>query len=278
MTGHKQFEFFILRYMPDVVKGEFVNVGIVMLEPAAGGFRGVRFTRDWRRLRCLDPEADLELLEAVENEVRTRLESDAMDCSKGGIAIPQRDWMLKTIQDSFSGTIQVTPMQAVLAENPNVELAKLAEMYLESQPRARRIQTGRLLIYGRMKEEFERAGVWFLLRKRIAVADYTGKGDPLKIDCGYRPNGVIRLFHAVSLETDIDLAKVLAFTLPGLQEGIVRAEGAKAELDAIVEDGLDRRDDAIAFALATLASAGIGVHPLSELPRLAERARMELKV
>ena len=41
-------------------------------------------------------------------------------------------------------------------------------------------------------------------------------GDPLKIDCGYRSDrsravaAVVRMFHAVSLEADVEAAKVLA--------------------------------------------------------------------
>lgn len=273
-------QFLLLRYVPDVVKGEFVNVGIVMLENASagGGFAGVRFARDWRRVRCLDPEADLEIFEALESEIRARLQSDAMDCSKGGQAMSQRDWILKIIADSFSNTVQATELQAVLAESPQAELAKLAEMYLESPARTRRLQAGRHVIYGQMKDAFERAGVWPLMRKRIPVAGYTGKGDPLKIDCGYRPNGVVRLFHSVSLETDIASAKVLAFSLHGLADGILRAEGAKTELTAVVEDDLDRNDDAIAFALSTLSGNDILVRTVGDLPAMAERARIEMKI
>jgi len=36
----------------------------------------------------------------------------------------------------------------------------------------------------------------------------------MKIDCGYRPNGVIKMFHAVSLDGDLEAAKVLAYTAP----------------------------------------------------------------
>ena len=39
---------------------------------------------------------------------------------------------------------------------------------------------------GAMRREFERAGVWGLMRKRIAARQYTRAGDPLRIDCGYR--------------------------------------------------------------------------------------------
>ena len=77
MADFKQCEFFLLRYVPDVVKGEFVNVGVVLLEDGDGGFTDVRFTRDWRRVRCLDPEVDIELLESYEAELRRLLQSRA---------------------------------------------------------------------------------------------------------------------------------------------------------------------------------------------------------
>ena len=77
MAAYKQCDFFLLRYVPDVVKGEFVNLGVVLLEEGDDGFTDVRFTRDWRRVRCLDPEADIELLESYEAELRRLLQSRA---------------------------------------------------------------------------------------------------------------------------------------------------------------------------------------------------------
>lgn len=127
-----------------------------------------------------------------------------------------------------------------------------------------------------MREAFEQAGVWGLGRRDIALANYGSKGDPLKIDFGYRPNGVIKMFQAVSLETDVDAAKVLAFSYPALREGLRRAENAGSELTALVEDGLNRGDDAIGFALATLAASEIQVSAVSEMPVYAECARVEM--
>jgi len=117
-----------------------------------------------------------------------------------------------------------------------------------------------------------------LMQKQIAAAQYTHKGDPLKIDCGYRPNGVIKLFQAVSLESDINAAKVLAFSYPALQEGIRRVENAGTLLTAIVEDELDRDDEEVLFALNTLHGSGIQVAVSSTLSELAELARVELRV
>src|SRR5271157_771132 len=96
-------------------------------------------------------------------------------------------------------------------------------LYVETQARERVPRlSGRAAIQARMRAEFERAGVWDLLRKRIAASEYTRPGDPLRIDVGYRPNGVVRMFHAVSLDPRIEMAKVLAFSAAALSEGVRR--------------------------------------------------------
>ena len=99
-----------------------------------------------------------------------------------------------------------------------------------------------------MRTEFEKARVWALMRKRIAASIYTQPGDPMKIDCGYRPNngapgepvrggvnGVVKMFHAVSLDGDVEAAKVLAYSAPRLRDGVLRVEQARLELTAVVE-------------------------------------------
>ncbi len=100
----------------------------------------------------------------------------------------------------------------------------------------------------------------------------------MKLDCGYRPNGVTKLLHAVSLETDIDAAKVLAFSFPQIAEGMARVDRTKAELTAVVEDGLDRNDDEIGFALETLRRGNVHVITGAELPKAADLARRELRL
>ena len=270
MAGLKQCEFFLFRYVPDAVKDEFVNIGVVLVEPGANGagYSEVRFTRDWQRVKCLDPAADVEMLAGLEDDLRARLKD-----------VTRAEFISK-INESFSNVLQLTPAKACLTESPAEELGRLAEMYLERvrRPAGKGAAAGRQLIVQRMREAFEQAGVWKLMRQRIAVAEYTHPGDPLKIDCGYRPNGEVKLFHAVSLASDVDAAKVLAFTYPQIREGIARLEQAKTSLTAVVEDDLDRTDEPIVFALETLARSQIAVAAQAELPRLAEMARRELRV
>jgi hypothetical protein len=207
------------------------------------------------------------------------LEALASDLTAQFAEAAGRDKMLARMKDSFSGNIQISPAKACVTQSPAKELELLAEMYLEPPKRTRARQSaGRAAIVAKMQSAFEQAGVWSALEKKIAVAQYTRKGDPLKIDCGYQPNGVVRMFHGVSLATDVDAAKVLAFTFPLLARGIAKARKAKSELTAIVEEGLDRGEENIAFAFDTLKQAHVQVATVAELDRIAARARKELRV
>src|SRR5205807_9274946 len=93
MEAKQQCSFFLLRYAPDAVKNEFINFGLVLLPQAAPA--ELRFSKDWSRVRALHPQADLELLEALENELRDKLQN----------ASPDRDAVLKRIEDSFSNAL-----------------------------------------------------------------------------------------------------------------------------------------------------------------------------
>jgi len=280
MASFKQCEFFLVRYVPDVIKGEFVNIGVVLLESGGDGFTGVRFTRDWRRARCADPELDIELLESYEEGLRLHLESLVLEVINYRGPMSRRDWLLDQLHQSLSGVLQLTPMTAVFAESAPLELGKLAQTYLESAAHGHRAQSGRRVIYNAMRDAFEHAGVWQspTMRKDIAVAQYTNPGDPLKIDCGYRADEILHLFHAVSLASDVNSAKVLAYSYSDMRDRLAEDEHAISTLTAITEDGLNLQDEGIAFALATLAKSDIEFKSVTAMPQIAERARLELKL
>jgi hypothetical protein len=223
MRKRLQCEFSLIRYVPDVVKGEFANIGVVLRE--AGSDAVVRFTRDWSRVRCLDAEADIGLLESLETEIAERL--------RAGLELKP---VLVVLEDTLSNSVQMTEMRGTLAESLPAEMELLLRMYVEplKAPGVRRRVSGRVAIANRMRDEFERAGVWQLMRKKISAAAYTQVGDPLKLDCGYR-NGQVRMFQAVSLDTEVEAAKGLAYSAAGLRAGVARVEGVELELTAIVE-------------------------------------------
>jgi Protein of unknown function (DUF3037) len=271
-------EFQLIRYVPDVVRNEYVHVGVLLRgsEDATDGktWMELRFTSDWRRVRCIHPDADTSVLEGMESELRKRLLND----SEGRLT--------RILDESLSLNVQMTEPKAYLAESFPAGIEELMRLYVDPPKRERLPRlSGRAAIQSMMRAEFEQAGVWDLLRKRIPASDYTRPGDPLRIDAGYRPNGVIRMFHAVSLEPGLELAKVLAFSAGGLRVGVERVEKAGLELTAIVEPiskmgGGDDRDrlEMYRFGVETMEEAQIRVLTTADVSRVAEAARRELRV
>jgi hypothetical protein len=267
MAEQQQCSFFLLRYVPDAVKNEFVNIGLVLL-PLAGPAE-LRFTKDWSRARCIDPLADIDVLEALETDLGVRLSHANGD----------RDSILRTIQDSFSNGLQMSDPKACLAESPALEANELARIYLERPPRRQLREAGaRQAVFDRMQQEFEIVGVWRVMERKIKAADYTRPGDPLRIDCGYKSNGAVKMFHALGLPGDANAAKLLAFTFPRLADGMSKKHGKLAELSAIVEDHLDQEEESVAFALETLAQQSITVTPLAQMPDIAAQAAREMRI
>jgi hypothetical protein len=274
-NGRRACEFQLLRYVADAVRNEYVHIGVILREQGSREPAEVRFTRDWRRVRCLDPEADTALLEGMESELRKRFREE-----------PEGD-LRRLLDESLSLAVQMTAPKAYLAESLPAGMEELMRLYIEPLPRERAPRLrGRAAIQSTMRAEFEHAGVWDLLRKRIAAAEYTRPGDPLRIDVAYRPNGVIRMFHAVSLEPGLEMAKVLAFSAAGLRAGVERVEKASLELTAVIEPAAKvgatseepERLEMYRFGVETMEEHQIRVLTTSDLGRVAETARRELRV
>ena len=277
MAERKQCEFQLIRYVPDPVKNEFVNIG-VLLRAATGEQTELRFTRDWGRVLCLDPDADTQMLEALEIEIGHRLRSQLPDHPKP---------ILGLLEGSLSNGVQITETKGYLAESFVSGLEDLMRLHVDSPRRERKQRRGgRGAIVAAMRTHFEAAGVWTLMRKHIAAANYTRPGDPLRIDCGYR-NGMMKMFQAISLEGGVDEAKLLAFAAPGLMAGVERVDKTELELTAIIEsigwpEGDNEPDEERSirydYARETMEQYEIRVLTTAQLAEVAETARVEMKV
>jgi len=268
MAEKRQLEFFLLRYMPDAVKGEFVNIGLVMIEASTdgGGFADVRFTKDWRRVLCLDPQADIEMLQAVERDLRRQV-AETRNC----------ELMMQRLDDSLSNLIQLSASKGCLTADPAAEIEKMAGMYLEAmRVRGARAVSGRQMILAEMREAWEQAGVWKFLQRDLAVAPYTHPGDPFAFDFGYRVGGEIKLFQAVSMKAGVDAAVTLAARYPKIAPAMTQKIEVAPMLTAVVEAELDRSRTEVGFALAMMEESRIRVAATTEMAEIAETARREL--
>jgi hypothetical protein len=265
MAEKRQCEFFLLRYVPNAVQDEFVNVGVVMVE-AGAEFADVRFTRDWRRVQCLDPQVDIEMLQALEKEMRYELHG-----------FRTRELLIRRLNDSSSNLIQLSTTKACLTEDPAKEIETLARLYFEGPKRTGRVgRSGRHRLYESIDRSFEHAGIGKWIIRGIPVSPYTRAGDPFKFDFGYRVGNTMKLFQAVSMKSSIDPAVLLASRYPAIAEGIGKKIQALPVLTAVTEDDLDRREGQVEFALGMLEDAQIRVAVAAGMPLLAEQARKEL--
>jgi hypothetical protein len=121
MAQKYRFEFFLLRYAPNALSDEFMNIGIVLFDPAAllTGFFAARFIVDWERLQTFDDDAGIELLRATVADIERKLRNPA-----------SREYLLQLMEDSFSNAIRLSPRQACITEDPVSEVESLARRHL----------------------------------------------------------------------------------------------------------------------------------------------------
>lgn len=262
--------------MPNVVREEFVNIGLVMTESGGdgGGFAGAYFAKDWRWVRRIDPHADVDVLEALGREVGQRL-SD----------VPQRAALLHEMMDSYSNLIQLSPIQHCLAEDPASELKELA-LRLVEMPKpgewatedevVRR--TGRKWIKSGMSDAFRSAGVWDFLDKNLPAAPYTNETDKFTFDFGYAFGNQVKLFHAVSLVDVGSETRMFPLRVGKIGPKMAMSRKATPMFTAVVEDAYEEANEQILSVLAFMKDEQIRVARLREMPEIAEVARRELGV
>jgi hypothetical protein len=263
-----QLEFFLLRYAGDATKGESINLGVVAIAPGdAGEFADVRFIRNWRRLHCFDPLADVEEVQAIEREIRRDLQD------------PQRRVdLVKRLNDSWSNVIRFEPLQGCLTESPALEMERLNTIYLEIPAGTeKRELSGRQRILSVMHDELQRAGVLALMQTNIALVEYTRPGDPLKLDYGYSVADGTKFLQAVSLAQRVEQGMILAARFPQIAAGIKAKKHVGAWLTAVVDDNLDRNRDEVNFALDMMQESGIVAVPAEKMAQIADGIWLELK-
>src|ERR1700761_1795802 len=118
-------EFQLLSYVPDAVRNESVHIGVILREQGSSSPVEVRFTRDWRRVRCLDPDADTALLEAMESELRQRF------------AVEPEGRLKRILEESLSLNVQMTEAKAYLADSLPAGVEELMRLYVDPPPRER---------------------------------------------------------------------------------------------------------------------------------------------
>jgi hypothetical protein len=275
MADLKQLEFYVLRYVPYVVRGDFISIGVLLVEPRPNGFgfADTAMTSDWRRVQCLDRQVDIEVLQSLEPYIRMQLQH-SQDVGM----------LLHKLADSFANMIQMSPREVCLAEDPARELKMLCSIYLEEppsdiMPAAPRPKSEHAMILAGIEDALTQAGIWGLRIEKVSAAQYTKKkGDRLVFDFGYLVGTEVRFFQAVPLRTNFNqaIAVNIARHFPKVADCIHAGNGARASLTAVIADNLDRTNPEIEFALDAFKDNNVKVATVADMPSIADKTRQDL--
>lgn len=260
--------FYLLRYVPNIVRGEFVNIGVLVFDPAANRLHAPRLLENFRRVRRLHPWADLDVLAALEKQI-------AEDAPADGGSLPA---YLERLQQ-FSNVLEFTEPKAVLTADPESELDRLYDTYV-AEPHypmrlAAAVERSRAWIRSQLNAALRRAGLWEKLDRSVRVEQYTHRGDRFRFDFGYRRNGNLGFLQTIALEREVDRAKVLAYTVERIRARLT-AEQLTASCTAIVEAGPSPENETAELAGRILAEQEIGLVPVAQLDSFVADLRQQL--
>ena len=266
----KECSLYLVQYVPDVVRGEFLNIGLFLFSPQEN-YLGCLFTDDFRRVKRFHPQADLELLRELQQDFEQQIDEHSDELES----------YLRWMEQSFSNLVQIAPARACLLRDPAAEIQNLFNRYVGVRVEGPLPVDTRVRIKQRMRLSLVRAGVWDLpgFERNIPAARWTQPGDTFGFDFGYRPveiagrpNGHIKFVHSLSLKRDVELAKVLVYTM----DHVRRSE--PAELTAVVEGMAAGDDEAATLSQNILVEAGITIQPVALADEYAQSIRSELVV
>jgi Protein of unknown function (DUF3037) len=256
----------VVRYTPNLVRDEWVNIGIVLFDTESGRVlrRLMEEPGEFARVRRLHPQADENLLRRLPEEF------EAQFAGANGTALERVQRMTQTL----SNAVQLSSQKGLLAEDMDAELDRLYHDHVEPPHVERRFEdlSTRNAIRTRANQVFRSAGLWQRLERRIHVDEFTYPGDPMRIDYAYRRNGTRGFVQALPLGRDPGQAKVLAFTAEA-----IRAKVAKTEFLAVSEVEPRPQENARhRFISGLLEERDIPVVPLARLGEWAQRMRPSL--
>jgi hypothetical protein len=256
----------VVRYTPNLVRDEWVNIGILIFDPASGRLlrRLLEEPADFARVRRLHPAADEELLRRLSDDFASP-SAAAGDNPQGYIA---------RLEETLSNAVQLSPQKGLLAEDLDAELDRLYRDHVEAPRQGRSAEdvSTRNGIRARANQVFHGTGIWPRLERRLRVDEFTYAGDPLRLDYSYRRNGTRGFVQALSLSRDPGQAKVLAFTADAIRQKLAHSEFvAVTEVQPQPQENSRHR-----FVMGLLEAREISIVPLARLAEWSYRLRPTL--
>jgi DUF3037 family protein len=250
----------ILRYTPNLVRDEWVNIGVLLFDPQTGErrLRVIEEEEEYRRVRRLHPQADELVLRALRDDLEDRFQSAATSGTTGNTGDWQR--LLAKWDETLSNALQLAPQKGVFAADLDAELERLYADHVAPQRTASRVGApgSRANLRSYCSQVFRQARLWDRLQKSVRAEEFTFPGDPMRLDYSYRRNGTRGFVQTLSVTRAPADAKLLAYTA----ERISAKASLKTEFAAVTDVELKMENDRHRFVRDTLRDVGIEPIPL----------------
>jgi hypothetical protein len=256
----------ILRYTPNLVRDEWVNIGVLVYDPRTGDrrLRLIEEQEEYARVRRLHPAADEPLLRALRDDLESRFEAALPGNGNGSGKARANgsglDELLHKWDETLSNALQLAPQKGVISDDLDAEVERLYADHVAVPRAAARVGApgSRAQMRSYCSQVFRQARLWEHIQKSVRAAEYTFPGDPMRIDYSYRRNGTQGFVHTLSVSRAPGEAKSLAYTV----EHITAKAAWKTEFAAITDIELSQQNDRDRFVTRTLREAGIEPVPL----------------
>ena len=285
----------ILRYVPNLLRDEWVNIGVLLYDPTTGErrLRLIAEEQEFDRLRHLHPRVDEESLRGLREHMESRLGAVPQSSGNGG---PIRgtlrngqgntkpdatDWfqVLEKWDATLSQSVQFADPKATTAGDIDTEIERLYRERVAVRQNFAPVGPGRATTRDRMRDYinqvFRQAGIWNLIQTNVPVSEYTLDGDPMVIDYGYLRNDRMRGFvQTVALSSRPDDGKLFAYTAQKIREKAEQPRGRFShEFVAVTDIGFKIENENHKFLKKMLDNFGIEPLPLDGVAVWAAKLR-----
>jgi hypothetical protein len=245
----------ILRYTPNLVRDEWVNIGVLLFDPLSGDrrLRLIEEQDEYNRVRRLHPQADESLLRKLRDDLEDRFQSAGASGSDGGSGHWQQ--LLAKWDDTLANALQLAPQKGVIAADLDAELERLYSEHVALQHEGHRVGAAgsRAQMRSYCSQVLRQARLWERVEKSVRASEFTFPGDPMRLDYSYRRNGTRGFVQTLSVSRAPADAKLFAYTA----ERITAKAALKTEFAAVTDVALNAGNDRHRFVRDTLRDAGI---------------------
>jgi hypothetical protein len=264
--NENKFVYHILRYTSDLIRDEWVNIGVLLFDPLTGALRLrlIEEQDEYARIRRLHPAADEDTLRGFRDHLEDRFAAFLRNRrAERGPSVHEGEELQRLVDEwnnTLSNGLQLAPQKGVYADDLDVEIERLYADHVAPPRKASRVGApgSRAQIRSYCSQVWKMGGLWDRLEKSVRVTDFTFPGDPMRLDYCYRRNGTRGFVQTLSVSRAPADCKLYAYTAARIA---ARAPFA-SEYAAVTDVALSEQNERHRFVGDTLRDAGIEPVPM----------------